>query len=318
MPSSTTHSYFARDVLNKIKPNIKEKINKEINTYITFSNGPDNFFTYKKTRSFGHTMHRQKTGDYFKNVIEYIKQNNLQDNSYALGYLYGLITHYCLDSTIHPLVYYQTGRYIKGNKKRKKYRGKHALMELVIDEYMIKARYKGKINKFKIHDFSTPKITIDETITQLIQTCTKNTYDKNITKEEIYKSIRNQRLTNKYIRYDRFGIKKIIYNILSCITLNKIPELKIASYKFNYKKYLYYLNLDKNEWFHPVDKKEKYNYSYIELYLKALKNATELINKIDDVLNNKEDIDNIFDELNKSYLTGKSIDDTRKIKYFSY
>ena len=241
MPSCVTHSYFARDVLEKIKPNIKKTICKELNSYILFSNGPDFYYSYNKYRVIGNYMHRKNTGTYFKNVIEYIKNNNLKKNPKVLGYLYGFITHYCLDSTIHPLVYYQTGRYIKGNKSRKKYKGKHGLMEYVIDCYMIKTKTKDKINKFDIDNFCMPNIILDKELMDLIVYCTNKTYDINITDKIITKSIKKHKRIYKYIRFDRFGIKKIFYILLYILTLKKNPELKYASYKSEYQKYLYLL-----------------------------------------------------------------------------
>lgn len=321
MPSTITHNYFAEDVLEKLDDSIKNKIINNISTYKVFSNGPDPLFSYlgdKRYSKFGHTMHREKTGLFFKNVINYIKNNNLQNNSQVLAYLYGNITHYVLDSTIHPLVYYQTGRYIKGRSDRKIYKGKHSIMELTIDEYMIAIRNNIKNHKFKVHDFGIPKINISDELITLIEYCSYSTYEiKNIGKI-MKKSIKTMRMIYKLFRYDRFGIKRFVYNVLDKITFNKIDALKVASYKFNYKDYIYYLNLEKNEWFHPCDKNEIFNYSYIELYSIAYKTAISLITLIGKVLNDELDIELIFNSLNKSYLTGKNIDDNRTIKYFSY
>lgn len=321
MPSTITHNYFAEDVLEKLDGSIRNKIINDINTYKVFSNGPDPLFSYlgkDKYRRFGHTMHREKTGLFFKNVINYIKDNNLQNNSQILAYLYGNITHYVLDSYIHPLVYYKTGRYIKGRSDRKKYRGKHAIMELTIDLYMISVRNNVKPYKFKVHDFGIPKIEMSSELKNLIDYCSYNTYEINNIGKIMDKSIKIMRRLYRIFRYDRFGIKRFIYNILDKITFGKFDIFQISSYKFDYTKYLHYLNLEKDEWFHPVNKDEILNYSYIELYCIAYKNAISLINLVNQVLEDELDIDDIFDLLNKSYLTGKHLDDNRKIQFFSY
>lgn len=321
MPSTITHNYFAEDVLEKLDGSIKTKIVNDINIYKVFSNGPDPLFSYigkKEYSRFGHTMHREKTGLFFKNVITYIKNNDLQDNSQILAYLYGNITHYVLDSAIHPLVYYKTGRYIRGRNDRKQYRGKHSIMELTIDEYMISIRNNMKVHKFKVHDFGIPKIKMSNELKGLIECCSYDTYGIKKIGEIMNKSIKTMRIVYRLFRYDRFGVKKFIYNMLDKITFGKFDVLKITSYKFDYTNYLHYLNLDKDEWFHPVDKEEVLNYSYIELYCIAYKHAIDLINLVNQVLNNEIDIDNIFNLLNKSYLTGKHLDDNRKIQFFSY
>lgn len=317
MPSSITHTYFAIDVLDGLDQNIKEKINDSIKIYRAASNGPDPYF-YTKYSRFGHTMHREKTGTFFSNAIKYIKNNNLQDNPDVLAYLYGNITHYVLDSLIHPLVYYKTGRYIKGREDRKKYEGKHGIMELAIDEYMITIRNNIKPYKFKIHDFSFPKIKISDELKGLIDSASYETYEFKNAGKIINRAFKNSRIIHRLFRYDKYGIKRAIYNFLDIITLKKITALKIASYKFDFLKYLYYFNFDKSTWFHPVDKEELFNYSFIELYVIAYKRAIDLISQVNKVLHSNQELDDIFNELNKSYLTGKSLDDTRKIQYFSY
>lgn len=323
MPSLVTHAYFALDVLEKLDENTKNIINKELDTYKVFSNGPDPFFSAigknkNIYRKFGHTMHREKCGLFFKNVITYIKENNLENNPQVLAYLYGNITHYVLDSTIHPLVYYKTGRYIKGRKDRKIYKGKHGLMEFVIDQYMLAVKNNTKNNKVKIHNLGIPKIKLSNGLINLIEKSSLDTYDIKNAGIAMKRSIKSMRFIYKHLRYDRFGIKRLLYNFLYYITFKKLDILVVSSYKFNFIKYIHYLNLDKNEWFHPVDKEEIFNYSYIELYAIAYKRAIKLINLVNQVLNNEIEIENVYDLLNNSYLTGKNLEDRRKIQYFSY
>lgn len=317
MPSSITHTYFAVDVLDRLDQSIKNKINDNIKIYKVASNGPDPYF-YTKYSRFGHTMHREKTGTFFSNAIRYIKDNNLQDNSQVLAYLYGNITHYVLDSVIHPFIYYKTGRYIKGRKDRKKYEGKHGIMELAIDEYMIAIRNNIKTYKFKIHEFSFPKIKMNNELKGLIDYASYETYEFKNASRIINKAVKKSRVLHRLFRYDKYGIKRAIYNFADLITFKKITGFKILSYKFDYIKYLHYFNFEKDEWYHPVDKEELFNYSFIELYAIAYKRAINLISLIDKVLHDEQELQDIFEDLNKSYLTGKSLDDTRRIQYFSY
>ena len=127
MPSSITHNYFMQDIYNKLDKNIKEKIVLE--DAKTFSQGPDIFYFYnmclgkksKLYRKMGNYMHKNNINQYFYNMINYIKENNLEHNKQCLSFLYGSIAHHTLDSVIHPFVFYKTGIFKYINSKNSKF-----------------------------------------------------------------------------------------------------------------------------------------------------------------------------------------------------
>ena len=123
MPSIYTHNYFAKDVEKKLVKtnNLKIKDNRYM---LIFAQSFDNLFYYNvlslkkgaKIRNLGHYAHTHNILDYFVNLISYIKENKLYDDP-NLGYLYGSVCHYALDSTAHPYVHYFSGRFSKKKKK---------------------------------------------------------------------------------------------------------------------------------------------------------------------------------------------------------
>ena len=124
MPSLTTHKIIAENIFDKLSNNIKKNIDQ--NTYFTFAQSHDIFYynTQKKYKRIGNMGHHQHTQSFIINIIQYIKDNKLEDNKQCVSYLYGILTHYYLDSICHPYIFYKTG-VNKKNKETIKYKGQH-------------------------------------------------------------------------------------------------------------------------------------------------------------------------------------------------
>ena len=140
MPSITTHYLFAKEVFNHLNKKEQACIKDDLNIYYIFAQSHDFLFYYtfdiknaKRIKELGHFAHHNYTQDYLINIVKYIKDNYLENNSQLLGYLYGSITHYSLDTSAHPYIFYKTGIYRKSNPASKNYRGQHTLMEKDLD-----------------------------------------------------------------------------------------------------------------------------------------------------------------------------------------
>ena len=139
--------------------------------------------------------------------------------------------------------------------------------------------------------------------------------------DKIYnKCIRDMRNFFRFFNYDHFGIKKFIYSFIDIITPKKFIRKKKFSFYLTHTSKKYYLNLDKNDWNHPCNLYETYNYSFIELYIIAIEKAYEIINELDKMLENKIINDKKIDSLfhNYSYTTGKDCEEKLIMKYFEF
>ena len=328
MPSSMTHSYFAIDVYNKLNNLSKHKIDGYTNRLKTYALGTDPYMFYnlfigkknKKSSNIQKMNHTTKTKDYFVNMINYIINNNLENDKDIICYLYGSICHYFLDKTIHPFIFYKTGLFNREDKSTYKYNALHEEMEYYIDFYMIYNREKTipKSYKFYKYIFNIDKLSIE--LSKMIDNIMKETYDVDNSASIYIKSLKHMYIFNKIFNYDKTGIKKKIYKLIDYIQPNKFIRKEELSFNIEYNKKIHYLNLDKKEWNHPCNINESYNYSFIELYMSALNKCVDCINNIIIMINNKK-IDNkiinkYFD--NSSYLTGKDCNDNKKIQYFEF
>lgn len=326
MPSSITHSYFMKDVYDKLDDSIKNKIVLE--SAKTFAQGPDIFFFYnmgfgKKSNTFRNNanyMHEHNVNDYFINIVKYIFDNNLFDNDDVVSYLYGSICHYVLDSTMHPYVIYKTGIFDKNDKNTYKYNGLHPDMEYYLDAYMIFQNEKKEAKEYKMYNYILNNDIFDDTIVNMINTVIKDTYDIDNMGNIYNKCIKDMKIFYKLFNYDPYGIKKLGYSIIDFITPKRFIRKKEFSFYLTHNNKKYYLNLEKATWNHPCDKYETYNYSFIELYVKAIDKACNIIKEMDKILNKKKiDIDKISELIgNLSYLTGKDCNSDSKMIYFEF
>lgn len=326
MPSSITHSYFMKDVYDKLDNDIKKMIVLE--SAKTFAQGPDIFFFYNmgfgrksnNYRNIGNYMHEHNVNNYFINIIKYIFDNDLFDNKDAISYLYGSISHFVLDSTMHPFVIYKTGVFDKKVKDTYKYNGLHPDMEYYLDAYMIFQNEKKEAKEYKMYNYILNNDIFDDTIVNMINYVIKDTYDIDNMGNIYNKCIKDMKTFYKLFNYDPYGIKKVGYSVLDFIIPKKFIRKKVFSFYLTHNCKKYYLNLDKITWNHPCDKYETYNYSFIELYVKAIDKACNIIKELDKMLNSRNlDISRIKELIgNLSYLTGKDCDKNIEMKYYEF
>lgn len=317
MPATNTHHLFTKDVLKVINESTKNKFDDSADIFNLFGKSFDILFF--SNMKLGIKAHNYNSNLYFENMIKYIRQNNLYNNSQVLAYLYGSICHYVLDSTIHPYVYYYTGRVKKKDKSTYKYRGLHTYFEYMIDAILFKDRYNKDIYKVNIVKDVFPKIKFSKELNEMIDYVYLETFNYNKGSNAINKGRRNFKFVFKYGMCSRFGIKKGFYRFIDFFRFKKHDKLYFYSYHIK-KLDRKVLNLNHEKWFYPVDKKISFHYSFYDLYDISIEKARKLINDIDKVLDKDDkDIKKVLREIgNLSYKTGKNINKKDDMKYFAF
>ena len=160
MPATTTHAYFANDLYDILPIGLKKLLMDEKKRLRMFAQSTDSFIFYnllkkkdKHIRNFQEYFHKNKSQEFFINLVNYIKYNNYYQNSEIMAFLYGFITHYSLDTKLHPYIIYKTGIVDEDDPSTYKYRNKHEYMENFLDNYMIKQREHKNPYNFKFYDF---------------------------------------------------------------------------------------------------------------------------------------------------------------------
>lgn len=310
MPLITTHNYFAKDILQKIPENIANTFNKKQNIYELFAQGFDPFIFYEffkiKKYDLQGTFHKIKTDTFFLNFIKNIKEHHLENDETILASLYGHLAHYILDSTCHPFITYKTGEYNKNKPKTYKYKGLHTKMEMQIDAYLYNQRTKKQFSTFKIHKNLITKEKISKNLLNILNLTYEQTFSLKKGGNKYQKGCKNMYYAYLLLIEDKTGFKKKIYKFIDKLTPNKN---EIYEYFSSHITELdnKILNNEHNTWYNPWDNTIKSKESFFDLYKKALKEATTLIEATHNFLHNKineKEYKSILKD--KAYTTGFS------------
>ena len=320
MAGTMTHAFFADDMYKKFNNKLKINFNNYKDDLKIYSQGPDIFFFITnfhnhKTKKIGNYMHRHNSRDFFKNMILYIKGHNLENNYEIMAFLYGNIYHYCLDSIVHPYVIYKSGVFKKNKKETFKYNGKHSDVESYIDAYFINKKEGIEPNKYRLKI----KAKISKELQKMVDHVYKKTYNFDYMSLYLKQGIFNMKIIYGILRYDPYKLKKKLYTKIDKITKKNAKKYSHTSYAYKLNRNNYYLNLNNKTWNHPRYKDETYNYSFIDLYNKAIDESLKIINAVNKILYENDDekkLDTIF--LNLSYFSGKDCNDKTKNKYFEF
>jgi len=321
MPSITTHYVHSEDIYQKLSSKEKEYIKENKIIYNTFAQSHDFLFynlSNKEIGKLGHRAHHYKTQDYLINIIEDIKQNNLENHSEIIAYLYGVITHYALDTVCHPYIFYKTGVYRKNEKWTHKYKGEHNHIEKDIDALYYEKHFHRKYNKCNLNKEIIKKPIFSKELTDIINRVYKKTYNYDNIGTYYYKSIQQCKLLNTLVIHDRFGIKRAIYFFFDFITRHRFGY--ISSYSTHITKpKISWLNNEHKEWNHPCFKEKKYTYSFDDLYNQSITKSLKIIKEVNKYLFEKGNIKDVKKVIpNDDYATGITCDDPHTLEYFEY
>lgn len=322
MPATVTHAFFAKDVYDVLPGNIKEKMNLE--RCKMFSQGVDSLMFYnlfsvfpgKKIRKFHSHFHKNKSQDFFINVLKYIRDSKLDDPDVS-SFLLGFICHFVLDSTVHPYIIYKTGHFKKNSPNTYKYNNVHAFMEVFLDNDMISRRLKVNPYHFNFINYCFDIYPFSEELNHLIDYSFYNTFKLKSMSKIYYKSLKQMKLSLRLFRKDPFGIKKNFYKIIDTFTPKRCFRFEAISYHYPLEDKHNYLNNKHTLWRNPVSYGITSTESFADLYIKSIKQAKILICASFDYLDGKDiDLEKIFPNI--SYITGLDCSIKKELKYFEF
>ena len=293
--------------------------------YHTFAQSHDYLFYYtfnpfhaKKIKALGHYAHRHKTQEYLINIIKEIKENNLENNEQLISYLYGSITHYVLDTTCHPYIFYKTGVYRKKDKQTKKYHGEHNRIEKDLDAIYYEKDTNKKYNKCNVSKEIIKEPVFSKELLNTLNNVYKKTYNKDNIGIYFYRGIKHAKIAYTLFINDYLGIKKFLYKLFDIITFKRFGY--IAAYSTHIKHpNLNYLNTNKKEWNHPSNPNIKYKYSFEDLYNQSIEKTINIIKQVNKVLYENKPLNDILEYLpDLDYATGMIIKEKKEMRYFEY
>ena len=325
MPATATHAFFALDIYDLLDEDDKALLKNHIGKLKMYAQSMDpiSFFNIanlrrgKDVRAFQGYFHTNKSREYFKTLVNYIKDHKLKNDPEIISFLYGAICHYCLDSIVHPYVYYKTGYLDKNDPDTYKYNGVHNFMEAFIDNDMIRRRFNVNPYNYNISDFCFDITPFSEDFNDLLDNVFKDVFHVKHMSDYYYVCLKQMKKCIKWYRQDRTGIKRFFYKLIDTFTPKYAFRFEPVSYHYPLEDRHNFLNSNHDVWYNPADLSIKSNKSFIELYLDALEEANGIIKDVKKYLNGKRvNLDKVF--TNKSYVTGLDCDMPIDFKAFQF
>lgn len=282
MPSYISHAIFASSIYNATKNNDLFKTDIKINSLKTFSLGID--LASLSLIDF----HNIKTQELLLSLIKYVKDNNLKENSEALAFIYGHISHFIFDFLSHPYIYF-----IEKGTTKVNLISTHTMLEGYIDSYLCNRILNKDITSIKATYFNMGNIK-DKDIKELIS--------------KVYYKVYNTK--NVYYSYRCIlELFTILENMIDGTSKNDLIKY------FKFEKFLFENNLsretivneNRNKWMHPLTGEVRSD-CFLDIYNIALERVYYLLKSINNYLYNNKSINDLEKLIpNYSYDTGVSL-----------
>lgn len=295
MPAYLSHAIMGEEVYKKSIEESLFKIEINQNDIKTYSLGVD-LAAFSKANLY--LSHNTKTREFFLNMILYIKENNLLENSEVIALLYGHIAHYFLDINTHPLIYYNEVGQANVTKI-----DNHKLVEGYLSSYLSEQILGKDYMEIKPSYFNKGNLKSKEVI--------------NLLKVLYYKTYNEANVMSSYKKV--LALFTGIETIIKSGIVNKEQLVELSGFKkfliTNNIHKIDFLNKYSRLWRNPVTGELHYE-SFMDLYKKAIQETIEAIDVVNKCLYDgisKNTLDRIFTGL--SYDTGVDISLGKTMKY---
>lgn len=258
MPTTYTHWRFGDQCIKTLPENLMEVINNNRNIFDYGVHGPDFYFYYKCIK---HNEVNQYGSDLHnksgKSILKHFKENykKINDKDKALSYILGFVSHFTLDSHCHS--YVDRASEVTGFS--------HLRIESQLDKYYLLKDGFDPIKKNLTFSLKPTK-KMAKVITALY-----NNYGEDI----VYKSMKDFVFYLKLIKDNSDIKRKFLCKLMKKCNVENFIGLLITKEKYEGIEPLL-LRLDK-------------------LYEKALSHYKELALNVVNYLNDKEPLDDYFD-----------------------
>lgn len=318
MPCIITHKIFAEKAFMQLnKQDIIQLIDNHAQLFYIGSNGPDILFYHnalpwqshltKAISSLGNQMHSTLINAFYEKAFELIqKEKNRQIKERIMAYLLGHLTHWALDKSVHPYIFYRTGA------SEKIHMDYHHRIESDIDLkllHRIKGVEASQYCSYQICEYDDAML---QAIARLYVPIAKEIYHVDLKVNDIRKALDNWKMLQKLFQ-DANGTKeKIIFKIEQKLNI----PWRYSGYLLKQKEEDYdVLNDNHDLWCHPCDQSIQSKQSFMELFEEGLQLVNPLLEKAYGCMEYDADSKIVLEILkNQSYDTSMST--LCEMKYF--
>jgi hypothetical protein len=252
MPSILTHQYFANNLIeHHLKP---WPFLKQLAPLVWLgSQGPDPFFFYGRApfknrlakasmNQFGSLLHNQSP---HQSIWPLIQHGWLgpQADDVSKAYVLGALTHYVLDRTCHPYVFYRSG-FDEHGALTEHYNADHAKLEVEMDIALILHLRLSTVTY-------QPKVTlqVDPVSLQSVSQLYFQAFPKHVQHESFQQSVEDMKATYQFLYHGSWFNRLLVIFIAG---KRSLPFSLIHPNSITMERSKTVLNLTHKKWRHPV------------------------------------------------------------------
>lgn len=325
MPDVLTHILCAEEALQGIaKDEYKTYIYENQKLFNLGAQGPDLFFyhdiiPWKKRRhdikSIGRLLHSKETGRFFIEAIKYLKNQSGERFKELFIYLAGFMCHFGLDRMAHPYIYYHGGVYNREKPETKIYRSYHKRLEIIIDTILLKERKGIDVTAYPVYKEIDAGSKLPDVVVDFYRYILNSIYKKTTSSSVINESYDDMKSVLKLL-HDPYGIKSCIFRTLGNFS-REAQYINSAMYSNKIDMGYDYMNYRHIPWSHPCDKNEVYNYSFYDIFSRAVRESRGMINASIEFLEGRIEVFALSKYFpNISYISGRSAEKDCQLKYY--
>ena len=318
MPAVITHYLFAKTCVDSIgDTEVLKSVEQHRDIFYLGAQGPDILFFAlgdKTLNQLGERMHHEGINGFFAECINRIRKTAAHDGRYEIiAYVTGFICHYALDTCTHPYIYYKTGfSDVFGNITGES-EVRHHFLETTID--CILSEKIEEMNPYLLN--IVKKITIEAKKRALIGKFLSETvqlsYDTALSPDDYVKAMRDMAFVYRVLR-DKSGRKRAILYKLGKVF--RYMESVASLVHYAPVERLDYLNEQRNEWSYPWDVVMDMNFSFMDLFNRAIEDSRIYINAFAKAINKQLDDKRTLSILgSKNFSTG--LESPVEFRYYS-
>ena len=147
MPAFATHEIFGEEALEETGGRLSELVHKHKEVFRLGCQGPDLFFfnpfmkhVHHKV-NLGSRLHTSEVNRFFEVYMEeLLALSGKQGLEIGISYFLGFISHYTLDTQMHPYIFAKSGYHPEEPDASRKAFPAHQRLEAVIDRKMLMAK----------------------------------------------------------------------------------------------------------------------------------------------------------------------------------
>lgn len=290
MPAFATHEIFGQEAVDGIASDkLHQVVQHHLEVFRLGCQGPDIFFFHPVIRkgchkiNMGSKLHKTEINRFFE---EFLQELLLLRSRFGLdtgiSYFLGFLSHYALDTHIHPYVYSKIGYEADNPDSASRTLPAHQRLEAIIDKKMLMAKRNCMPSAY----YPDKRMQVTErelsVIAGLLSRTLRKVYHIALHDTNIKLSYRSMRLAMRHI-YDHTGTRRqricafesavlcrpVIANMIVADTL---PDRIDA------------MNIRGRVWRNPWNQDEAFDSSVWELYDNAVEQYQEYINVVEPVL----------------------------------